>query len=319
MRKDILNFCTQFEFEPQIQNGQNLGAFSKFLVAGMGGSHLAADLIKLARPGLDLVVHKSYDLPALADLSERLIIANSYSGNTEETLTVFDKAIEQGLSVAVATTGGKLLERAQKQGTPLVLMPDIGLQPRLALGFNVRALLKIVGDETGLKETFELGHSFHPEKLEEPGRSLAKKLRGHIPIIYASSKNWALAYNWKIRLNETGKVPAFWNQFPELNHNEMQGFGGSAKTAKLKALFQFIFLYDETDHPRILKRMKLTKQLLEKQDLPVKTIDLEGSSGWHKIFNNLALADWVSFYLADLYGNEPEPVPLIEEFKQLLR
>lgn len=318
MRETILNLGRQFEFEPQLQGADNLGSFRKFLVVGMGGSHLAADLIKIAKPELDLIVHKSYGLPPLPDLQERLIIVNSYSGNTEEAIDAFQAALTKGLSVIALTSGGHLLQKAKEARAPYLLLPG-GFQPRMALGLSTRALLKIMGAEADLEQTGELARWLEPARLESQGRALAQNLKGYVPVIYTGGRNWALAYNWKIRFNETAKIPAFWNEFPELNHNEMQGWLKTAKTLALLKRFFLIFLLDQTDDPRILKRMELTRELMEKNGLPVKTVLLEGKTRWHQIFNCLVLADWVSFYLAQIYGSDPETVPLIEEFKQRLK
>ena len=148
--KAIKDFPKQIEFEPVVENTEKLKPFGfaqgksrKFAVCGMGGSHLAADLIKIARPDLDIIIHSSYGLPEIGDLDERLIIVNSYSGNTEEALDSFGEALEKKLNLAAISIGGKLLEQAQNKGIAFVKIPDTGIQPRMALGFFVLALLKL--------------------------------------------------------------------------------------------------------------------------------------------------------------------------------
>ena len=232
MDKVLRDFPKQFEHEPVVENAQNFKPKNKFAVCGMGGSHLAADLIKAARPDLDIIIHSDYGLPQSGDLCERLIIINSYSGNTEEALDSFCSALEKKLSLVAVSIGGKLIEQAEAHGVPFVRIPDTGIQPRSATGFSVRALLKFMGDKDALADTQKLSKILNDD-LEEVGRALAEKLKGRVPIIYSSAKNQALAQNWKIRFNETTKIPAFYNVFSELNHNEMTGFDIIESTKKL--------------------------------------------------------------------------------------
>src|SRR3989338_907812 len=158
----------------------------------------------------------------------------------------------------------------------------------------------------------------HPEKLEAAGKALGQKLVGSVPVVYASTRHFALANNWKIKVNENTKVPIFANVFPELNHNEMNGFDPQAGTRSLSRSFHFVFLRDDEDDPRIVRRMEVLEQLYRERELPVESIALTGASRLEKIFSSLLTADWVSLALAEAYGVNPEPVPLVEEFKKLI-
>lgn len=326
MRKTILETPKQFLFEPKIFNFKKFKKFNKFLVAGMGGSNLVTDLIKIRDPSLDIISHRNYGLPPKID--DRLIIVSSYSGNTEETIDAFEKAIKNKLTVVAVSTGGRLISLAKKYKVPYVLLPKVGIQPRASLGFQTKAILKIMEREDLLVEISELSKTLKPEEFQAKGKNLAKKLKGYLPIIYSSAKNQGIAYSWKIKFNETGKIPAFYNVFPELNHNEMTGFDlhpkigarklPSKERKKLNERFYFIFLKDKDDHPRIQRRMEITKQLYEKKGLPVEFLEFSEKSIFHKIFSSLVLADWTAFYLAQIYGLESEKVPMIEEFKKLI-
>lgn len=320
LRDVILNFASQFSYEPVIENAEGIKRADKFIVVGMGGSHLAAGIVKVWNPELDLRIHRNYGLPELKEkiLKENLIILSSYSGNTEEVIDAFLKAKEKGLSTAVITIGGKLLELAQENKTPYVQMPGTGIQPRMALGYSLKALLKILGEEEALKEVSTLAESLKPTDYENQGRVLAEKLKGYVPIIYSSAHNLELAYNWKIKFNETGKIPAFCNRLPELNHNEMTGFDVKESTKSLSEKFHLIFLEDQNNDPRIQKRMAILKKLYKDRGLPVEIVELKGQNVFHKIFSSLILADWTSFYTAEIYGVEAEQVPMVEEFKKLL-
>ena len=242
MEQAIRELNKQFEYEPVVENGPIRPA-KKIIIAGMGGSHLAADIIKAQGTCTDIVIHKDYGLPCVPDddFSDSILIANSHSGNTEEVLDFLDQALNNNLNVVVVSTGGKLIDIAKEKSIPYIQMPATDIQPRSALGYNLRALLKAAGLDAVLESTNELT-SLNPSSFEEKGKELAEKLKGYVPVIYASSKNEAIASSWKIKLNETGKIPAFYNIFPELNHNEMIGFDTKMFDTGLTDKFHLIFL-----------------------------------------------------------------------------
>jgi glucose/mannose-6-phosphate isomerase len=320
MYEIIKNFNKQFEYQPQIEGSLSLEGVKNFIAVGMGGSHLAADILNSCDPSFSILIHKNYGLPPLPEetLKQSLIILNSYSGDTEEVIDSFYLALEKKLKMVSITYNGKLLELSKEHNIPFIKLPEPKVQPRLALGFHTKALLKILNKEKELREISELVYLLKPEELEEKGRELSQKIKNKILIIYASEKNQAIAYIWKIKFNETSKIPAFYNVFPELNHNEMTSFDVKETTKSLSQNFVFLILFDEEDHPKIQKRMKILKNLYEERNLEVEILKLEGQNRFHKIFSSLILADWTSFYLAKEYGVEPEEVPMVEEFKKLM-
>ncbi len=320
MENAIRSFFSQFDYEPMIENADALSATDKYIVVGMGGSHLAGGLLKVYKPDLDLIIHRDYGLPRVPEyfLRDALIIFSSYSGNTEEVLDSFNAALGRNLKVAVVTTGGELLRRAEEARVPFVRMPATGIQPRSALGYGVKALLVLMGEMEALVALKEFSAALQADSFEAQGKELAKKLEGAIPVIYSSTQNFHIGYNWKIKFNETGKIPAFCNVLPELNHNEMSGFGREDGTRELSDRFHFIFLRDAEDLGPLLKRMEVLAKLYADRALPVTTLELTGATVWHKIFSSLILADWTAFYTAQQYGLDPEQVPIIEEFKKVI-
>jgi glucose-6-phosphate isomerase len=151
---DIKNYANQFEYEPIVENLKKLKKFSKFLVCGMGGSHLGADIIKAWHPELDLLVWHNYGLPKLheKDIKDRLVILSSYSGGTEETIDALQAAKSKKLNIAVVAARGKLIKLAQNLKIPYVQMPDFHMQPRMATGLSVKALLALMGERAWLAE-----------------------------------------------------------------------------------------------------------------------------------------------------------------------
>ncbi|MBI3888292.1 hypothetical protein HY311_00680 [Candidatus Nomurabacteria bacterium] len=320
MYEAIKNFNTQFSYGPEIINGEFLTKTPGFIVVGMGGSALAAKLLKTWKPDIDVSVRTDYGLEGFTteELKSKLVILSSYSGNTEEVIEAFNEAKNKNISMAVVAVGGKLLALAKENNIPYIQLPDTKIQPRSALGFSIKAFLKLMGEESELKNITELATTLKPSDFEEKGKMLAEKIKNCVPVIYSSNRNSSVAYNWKIKLNETGKIPAFYNVLPELNHNEMNGFDVKDSTRELSNKFCFIVLRDITDNPEIIKRTKVLEKLYKDRNLKVETLELNEKNIWLKIFSSLILADWTAYYTALSYGLEPEQVPMVEEFKKLI-
>ena len=320
MYEAIKNFNKQFSYEPEIKNQENLEKKLSFIAIVMGGSAIAPLLLKTWKEEFPIIIHRDYGLPKLSikELKNKLIILSSYSGNTEEVIDAFEKSKEKNLKMAVISTGGKLLSLAKENNIPYIELPNNGIQPRSALGFSIKAFLKFTGEESELNKISKLTENLNPAVYEKNGKTLAQKMKNYIPIIYASNRNLSLAYNWKIKFNETCKIPAFCNIFPELNHNEMTGFDVKDSTRKLSDKFYFIILKDMEENPRISKRIKILEKLYKNRNLQIEIIELEKKDIWQKIFSTLILADWVTYYSALEYGADPEQIPMIEEFKKLI-
>ena len=211
MEESILKFAEQFGYQPEMSNADALAehSYDHIILCGMGGSHLPADLLKAFSPGLDIYVHRDYDLPPYDDdfFKRGLLIASSYSGNTEEVLSFYDAAKAKGYTVAALSTGGALIERAQTDGAPYIQMPDAGVQPRMALGIAMTALCEFLPESARkdeLKTTLSsMQEVLKPEELRERSEELAQLVDGKVRVVYASNQNLTVAYNWKIKINET--------------------------------------------------------------------------------------------------------------------
>jgi len=325
MRETILDFPKQFK--EGIERAKDIrveGRFENIIICGMGGSALPADLLLTYLNDLKLpfYIHRSYNLPPQA-IKESLIICISFSGNTEETISAFKEAQRKKLKIAVITTGGELAKLAQKYNTSFVLLPSVKIQPQWAIGYLFGSLMKVLSNsgviEDNSEEILKMAENLKPLRLEAKGKILAKKLAGKIPLIYASDKFKSLARIWKIKLNENSKIMAFWNYFPELIHNEIVGYSELKSQISNLKNFHVIILRDSGDHPKILKAMELTAVLLKKKGIEVDFVEIEGKSILEKLFNNLILSDWVSYYLAKEYKIDPAPVEIVEEFKKKLK
>ncbi len=320
LRDAIIDFPKQFAYTPVIENADRLVQKARVLVCGMGGSHLAADFISAYLPHIRLTNHRDYGLPA-ADaetLRESLIVASSYSGNTEETIDGYMTAGAHGYARAAIGVGGALIERAKADRVPYIALPNTGIQPRGALGFSLMAHLALLGLTEECTAAAQLEHILDPRVSEAPGQKLAARLVGRIPIIYTSQHHWLIGWNWKIKLNENTKVPAFFNVVPELNHHEMNGFDVIPSTRALSEKFVFLFLRDRQDHPRVQKRFDVLMQLYRDRSLEVIELAISGQTIFERFFSSLVLTDWTTYHLGVAYGTETEQVPMVEEFKKLI-
>lgn len=284
------------------------------VICGMGGSALSGEMIKALKNELKIpvpvVVWKNYGLPR-TDFKHPLVIAVSFSGNTEETLSGFSAASKAGLPVAAVGGGGKLKKLALQKGLPFAAFEKNGLAPRQAVGLMFYGTLAILKRIFRGVAVYDLSKSFDCGKMENKGKSLAKKIKGGIPLICASPRNYHLAYDWKIRLNETAKIHAFSLPLPEMNHNELAAVGHRSGE------FIFLFLQDDRDDIRIQKRIAAVKRLLQKKKIRSETIEINGKNFPERDFQTILLADWTAYHLALLRKTDPKETAIIEEFKKL--
>ena len=328
MRQIILDFPRQFRTGIEAARGVTLkpGVLMRLpeniIICGMGGSGLPGDILVTLRP-LDVFSYKSYRLPPQAG-NESLIICISYSGDTEETLSSFNTARSRKLPLISITTGGKLAELSKKYGIPLAKIPGPKIPPRLALGEMFAALIQvlvnhnILGSEIS-EEVLKVGAFLKSEGFGIQGKKLAEKIFEKIPIIYASRRFREIGWIWKNSLNETAKVLAICNYFPELNHNETVGFWRINEMQIPNEKLYVIILRDPEDsHPRILKQMAISKDLIEEEEIKVKFIDMAGKTMLEKIFSTVILGFWTAYWLALEYKVDPTPIKAIEELKRRL-
>jgi glucose/mannose-6-phosphate isomerase len=298
------------------------------VIAGMGGSGLAAKTLlvwpQLARP---LAVAQGYELPSFMD-EHTLVIFSSYSGNTEETLACYQDA-SASASVpmrAVVASGGKLAELAARDSVPVVSLPS-GLQPRMTFGYQLGALVQLFEHIHLLQNASEqlasasewLAEEIASWRPDAPAsknlaKQLALELAGKSIVIYGGPLTAPAAYKWKISFNENAKHVAWWNQYPEFNHNEFIGW----TQQPVQKPYAIIDLRSRREHPQIQKRFDASARLLSGRRPAPLTVETRGENIISEIMYLIALGDFVSIYLALLSGIDPTPVDLIEKLKQQL-
>ncbi|MBO2519694.1 bifunctional phosphoglucose/phosphomannose isomerase [Limnochorda sp.] len=300
------------------------------VVLGMGGSAIGAELVAGLLEGsapVPIAVHRGYGVPGYVG-PETLVIASSYSGNTEETLSGYDAAKSRGAQLVAVTTGGALAERAERDGVPWVRIPS-GLQPRAAIGHSLVPQLAILhraglmeNPEPSVQEAIRVLKGLR-ERLEpavpaaqNEAKQIALDFHQRLPVIYGT-QGWkgVVAYRWKTQINENAKAQAMANQFPELNHNETVGW---EVPPAINRLCQVVLLREPDDPALIRRRIEVTAELMRPHVAGIREVWAEGDSALARLFSLLYLGDYVSLYLAYLYRVDPTPVKAIDRLKREL-
>ncbi len=301
------------------------------VLAGMGGSAIGGDLLRcyaLYEMKVPFVVNRDYLLPGFVN-DRTLVILSSYSGNTEETLSMYEAAKYLHAQFFTITSGGKIAELAETNGFGLVEIPA-GFPPRSAVGYSfipLAALFSFWGfipdqaksiDCTAFvlaKNATRLSRDV-PTK-ENIAKQLATKLHNKIALIYSSPRFEAVATRFRGQINENGKTLAYSALFPENNHNELVGW---KVLGDFKDYVQPIFLIDPDDHPRNKFRMDFVANVM--RNLGLDPIFIEPSSAdaplMCRMFELIQLGDFASYYLAILNGEDPKPVQIIDKLKNAL-
>lgn len=298
------------------------------IVAGMGGSGLAAKAYQVAGDlQIPFVVVQDYSLPDRAG-ENTLLICSSYSGNTEEVLSVLDEALDNERSnprpmIVVIASGGELLSRAKELNLPYLELPN-GYQPRFTFGYQYRALVELFaqtsladGEVAQLEEAADWLKGQMADwtavvpVARNPVKQLAQELMGRSPVVYAGPLLAPAAYKWKISFNENAKNVAWYNILPEFNHNEFLGW----TSHPVDKPYVVIDLRSVLEHPRVRKRFEVTDRLLSGQRPAAHVINAQGETLIQQLLWTIAYGDFVSLYLALLNGLNPSPVDLIEKLK----
>ena len=309
-----------------LQLPADYAAVDRVAIAGMGGSAIGGDLARAIverEARLPIAILRDYDVPGWVD-GRTLFIASSYSGNTEETLSAFAQARQRGAKIVVVTTGGKLQAAAAEIGVPTFVF-SYHSAPRAALCYSLMAILGVfykaglIADPSAdIAETVEVLKKLKAEidvgvpTAVNPAKRLAINLYGKLPVIYGAGLLADVARRWKTQVNENSKGWMFFEVFPELDHNAVEGY---PFPAELAGRLVVIMLTSTLDHPRVTLRQRLTGQILARASVPVQTVAGRGQSTMAQILSAVLFGDYVSLYLAFLYGVDPYPMPAIEFLK----
>jgi len=303
------------------------GDVRNITVAGMGGSAIGGDLAAALLAGelkVPMNVHRDYGLPAYVG-RDSLVIASSYSGNTEESLSSFEEAQRRGARVLVLTTGGKIAELARAAKYPVITF-SYPAQPRAALGYSLGLVLGaltrlgFVRDlsadiDAALADLAKLEERVHEGARTNDAKKLAIELYGRIIFAYGGGVLGVMARRVKGQWNENAKNWGAFDVLPELNHNGVVGF---PHPDIARDALTVLLLRSDRDNPRHKLRFDVTRELLDRASVPHKTLQFSGANMLSEVLQLTLFTDYVSFYVALLNGVDPSPVKSIDYLKERL-
>ena len=338
--EDVLGAVERFS--EQVERGWAIGRAAGGLPAasgldsvallGMGGSGVSGDVVQaVIEPRLPIPWRtiKSYGpLPEWVGRNT-LVFAVSYSGSTEETLSAVIEAQERGARAVAVSSGGPLKDFASENGLAHIEIPT-GLQPRASLGYLtlpiLAALVEIglvpdmqddVDEAVGVLRTIEQRCHRDRSRSENPAKDLASRITGKVPVVYGGHGLGAVAaYRFKCDLNEYGKTPAFWNEFPELNHNEIVGWNRLEDVTKER--FVGILLRAADEHSRIELRFEITRSLIEDSFSEWIEVPAEGQTPLTQLLSLILITQLAAIYVGLSYEVDPGPVEVIQNLKKQL-
>jgi glucose/mannose-6-phosphate isomerase len=332
----MLSFCVEAyqHYERAAELGRALSVdYPKpkvIIVAGMGGSAIGGELLKdwaRDRVTVPIEVCREYRLPNYAN-KDVLVSVISYSGETEESLSVFSDAIERGCMVTCLSSGGNLSEYAEKMGVPCLRVPA-GMAPRATLPYlflpQISLLNKLelvanvdseMSEATAVLKQISKENSPDKPVTDNFSKSLASNISVTVPVVYGFGAYRAAAQRFKTQINENSKTPAKWESFPELDHNEIVGWEAAENLAEL---FSIILLRGKEEPEEMTLRIEVTKELLRRAGLRTFEVWSRGRSRLARISSTISVGDFTSVYLAILKGVDPTPVRTIDLLKERIK
>jgi len=301
----------------------------KVVILGIGGSAIGGDMVRrlaLAESKAPVWVHRDYGLPPLVDRNT-LVVASSYSGNTEETLSAFTASLKTPAKKLAITAGGKLRQLVEKEGIP-VFNIDYRAPPRAAFPHSFVPLvgifqkLGLLGDKSAdLKQALDILNKFAGELVEtaplasNPAKQLAARLWGHLVVIYGGEVLSEVARRWKNQFNENSKAWAFFELFPELNHNAVVGYDFPPE---VRDRVFVVLLHSALFSPRSQLHYEATAKLLAESGVSKEVVEAVGETALAQVISLVLFGDYVSVYLAMLNETDPTPLGAVDFVKRYL-
>lgn len=304
---------------------------NRVVICGMGGSGIGGDLVKsvvVDESRTPIYIHRDYSIPIFAD-AKTLVIADSFSGNTEETLDAFISAQQKGAKLFAITCGGELERLAKKFKTPYYKF-DYKSEPRAAIGFPIGAILAIfkkIGildmteDQIIKTLTFlkDFNETLFPDSAhrKNQAKQIAKDAENSLPIFYSSERMASVARRWRSQFAENSKTIAFFDTFPETNHTATNGLDFPKEADQL---VKFYFIRSRFDNQRIKTRMRITAEIFQKKGISYRDIDIKKpENAFAEILMLSLLADYSSYYLSIINNVDPSDMENVNYVKKRLK
>jgi len=333
------NFHLQVEHAIELGNSQKEIIYEtlpdNIMISGMGGSAIGAEYFKNFiynaeyLPNTRIEINRFYNLPRYVD-NNTLVILSSYSGDTEETISACMDAIRKTNKIVAVTVGGKLEKICKEHNIPIFKLPE-GFQPRAALGYSfvffnyilIKCGLLSKDNQLELIKTLnslpefikKINKKYVVHDFNNPAFKLANQLFDRIPLIYSSELMLPINLRWRGQFQENSKSMAFGNVVPEMNHNEINSF---FKPIGAIEKLKIILLRDRSNHPRVKIRFDAMKELLNDMGIDFLEYYGIGDSFLERIIDLTLLGDWTSYYLGILYKQDPNAIPYIQKFKEIM-
>jgi glucose/mannose-6-phosphate isomerase len=334
MLDTLAQFPEQIKETVDIVNSIELPSIVKIdniIVNGMGGSAISGDIIQqFFRDGLEIPIFASseYDLPKWAN-KDTLLLSQSYSGNTEETLSTFKYASQKRCKIIGISSGGKLQEYCENRKIPHIKIPS-GLPPRTATAYllfsSILALKKIgllkdtidaeIEETIAITDDFRKNNNKKVLEKDNISKQIAKTIFNTIPQVYGWGIYTPIARRWCTQFNENSKIIARYDIVPECNHNDIVGWSMNPEVSKKFTCI--LFRDEENESIHMAKRLNFMKDLFKEVVANVIEIQVKGKKRLAKMMYAMYLGDFVSCYLAVLREIDPTPVDVIVELKRAL-
>ena len=324
MNDYINDFTAHLKDGIEIANNSSLKSerkvFSAVLICGLGGSGIGGSIIKdivSPKTTIPIVTTKGYSIPNFVN-NDTLVIANSYSGNTEETISALQKCQSRGAEIAIITSGGKLKRIATKNNYNNIVIPSGG-PPRAMFGYAFVQLFHmlnhygIISDffKSDLKKAIRL-LDLESLNIQKLAMSLAKKLNKQTPVIYVASGFEGVAIRFRQQINENSKMLCWHHVIPEMNHNELLGWRTNVENLAV------VYLRNKCDYKKNQIRVDINKEIISKYTTNITEIWSEGKSLIENSLYHINLGDWTSWYLSELNNVDAIEIDVINFLKTKL-
>lgn len=292
-------------------------SIDSIVITGLGGSGIGGKIVSQLvanEAKVPFTLYSNYSLPAHVG-PNTLVIASSYSGNTEETLGALEDALHKGAEVACITSGGKVLEMCKEKSLNHIVIPG-GNPPRTMLAYSLTQQFYMLSNYGIISNSFEADLKAAQQRCENEkdeikaaAKSLNEKLHGKRVVIYSEAEFEGVGIRFRQQLNENSKELCWHHVFPEMNHNELVGWGGGSEVISV------VMFRNKTDNERTQVRMELSKGIWARYTPHVNEVWSKGESMIEKSLYLILLGDWVSYYLAEMKGVDPIEIEVINYLK----
>lgn len=321
MNDYINDFSNHLRDAIQIANNTTLSPYTKeirnILICGLGGSGIGGTIVSdiiSSKVNIPIAATKDYSIPNFVN-EHTLVIANSYSGNTEETLYALEKCQARGAEIAVITSGGKLKTIAEENKYNKIIIPG-NQPPRAMFGYAFTELFFMLNHygiiDDSFKADFDKAISLiDTEKadIQKQAMDLAKKMYKQTPVIYVAKGFEGVAVRFRQQLNENSKMLGWHNVVPEMNHNELLGWRTNVDGLAV------VYFRNKCDYDRNQIRMDINKKVISKFTSNITEIWSKGDSLIENSLYHISVGDWTSWYLSEMNNVDAIEIDVIDFLK----